>query len=553
MGKKKSRSSRESSSTPPSSSTPSSRTLILLLTTAVVALLIALFLVPKSNPSPPPTTTPSLTEVTVTSRQVEQGYADAAAKQAGELLAQRGESALRLEDLAWMEMEEIAVGSGGVMGKKDVDALMARRVPGVIRGAGLGSGWTQGVMETWTPETVAAQAGVLTNVLANSTRGKRFFYVDNLKPMLEDVDEVSWIQPYQVLEEVNASDFLSLHAHKREEDIPHGHQMYMSRKVRELSSDLRDQLNPFSDILPDDAKPVVVWLSSPGVTAHLHHDNSDNLFVQVYGSKRFLIVDPVAWDDLYMFSSLHPATRQSQVDIEALDPSAFPNVFRSLPLAGMETPEGYTPRGYMVTLHPGDMLWLPAYWLHHPSAIGFSVSVMSFVSPRHKEIVKTATYGEPLPLNVEPKSKQLLTLWLWLSLVIDGVETKAGIDVTGQLSLNRVVASGSSYISSLVGSRWSHLKDDAMLLNAQVLFPPQDKVSPKYCLGNSRSDLLIHGGPHTALLQHATRVAEQFNRLEAGVRDIALASYVEALANHFVGTRDVAPFFTQCFLRPMER
>ncbi|KNC56110.1 uncharacterized protein AMSG_02125 [Thecamonas trahens ATCC 50062] len=474
-----------------------------------------------------------------------------------------GGRVLSLDELELADVEEVVMEAGREP-DEFVRALLGRRRPAVIRSASLGPQWSAEVLARWTADHVADAAGTLRNVLANSTTGQRFYYVDNLKPLLAGVDDVSWRQPYQVLDSVPAAAFLSEHADKAPDDIPFGHHMYMSRAAAELAPALRAELQPFVDVLPDGAGPAKVWLSSPGVTAHLHHDNSDNLFMQVRGRKRFVLVDPLAWDSLYMFSSLHPATRQAQIDVEALDLHAFPAAADALAVRGRRRHEGFVNRGYSVVLEPGDMLWLPAYWLHHVTALDMSVSVMSFVSRRHKDLVANATFGEPLPLNVSPPARQLLTLWTWLCLVIDGTAVKPDLDVLGDFSLNRVISSGARFVSALLTSRFAHLADDAILVGASVAAPPSldpavlaaRGASATYCRGAARSDFVIAGSKSrvfTPLAAQASRVSSQFNKLEPGVRDIALAYYIESVTDHFVPTADVATYLAECFVRPMER
>lgn len=68
------------------------------------------------------------------------------------------------------------------------------------------------------------------------------------------------------------------------------------------------------------------WISSPGVAAALHYDTYHNLFVQVVGRKRFWILPPEEADSLYLYPSLHPGYRQSQLlDVrEPTETSLYP-------------------------------------------------------------------------------------------------------------------------------------------------------------------------------------------------------------------------------------
>ena len=49
------------------------------------------------------------------------------------------------------------------------------------------------------------------------------------------------------------------------------------------------------------------------MTARLHTDANANFFNQIYGYKRFTLVDPSYERDVYLYPCMHPAFRQSQV------------------------------------------------------------------------------------------------------------------------------------------------------------------------------------------------------------------------------------------------
>jgi ribosomal protein L16 Arg81 hydroxylase len=98
-----------------------------------------------------------------------------------------------------------------------------------------------------------------------------------------------------------------------------------------------------------------------GVTAQTHYDSLHNLFAQLIGRKTFLLSPPRELDKLYLYSSLHPSYRQSQVDFVAPNVTQFPNF--------------YNVSAIKVTLEPGDMLYLPPFWFHRVIAEDFSVSV----------------------------------------------------------------------------------------------------------------------------------------------------------------------------------
>ena len=58
---------------------------------------------------------------------------------------------------------------------------------------------------------------------------------------------------------------------------------------------------------------VNVWMGCKGVTTHTHYDMSHNLYVQLFGRKRFILFPPGAASALYLFPKSHPSHRSSQV------------------------------------------------------------------------------------------------------------------------------------------------------------------------------------------------------------------------------------------------
>jgi len=82
----------------------------------------------------------------------------------------------------------------------------------------------------------------------------------------------------------------------------------------------------------------------------LHFDQYDNMFMQLAGRKTFILYDPLEGGHLYPFPVHHPLDRSAQAQAEGASPPHLP---RASSAAGVR-----------VTLEPGDVLVLPAYWWH---------------------------------------------------------------------------------------------------------------------------------------------------------------------------------------------
>ena len=100
-----------------------------------------------------------------------------------------------------------------------------------------------------------------------------------------------------------------------------------------------------------------VWMG--GVTrSGMHYDNADNLFVQVYGRKRAVLVSPEESRFLYPFPD-NPS--KSQVDPENPNLKSFP---------------AFSECGIWRTeLGPGDCLFIPRGWWHFLAAEDISISL----------------------------------------------------------------------------------------------------------------------------------------------------------------------------------
>jgi lysine-specific demethylase 8 len=94
---------------------------------------------------------------------------------------------------------------------------------------------------------------------------------------------------------------------------------------------------------------IWAWFSGANVRTGLHYDNNGchNLNAQIAGTKQCVLVDPSQVDrcELFPKDGPNPATNCSRVDFAA--PDAFPDV-----------------HAHVANLTPGDLLFIPAWWLH---------------------------------------------------------------------------------------------------------------------------------------------------------------------------------------------
>jgi hypothetical protein len=106
--------------------------------------------------------------------------------------------------------------------------------------------------------------------------------------------------------------------------------------------------------------PPRFWLGPAGTVTPLHCDYDDNIFAQVWGSKRITLVPPHHEPFLYVREA-NPVLFGSPVDPEAPD-------FERYPLARQAAP-------IECVVAPGELLYVPAGWYHQVRALSFSLSV----------------------------------------------------------------------------------------------------------------------------------------------------------------------------------
>jgi len=105
--------------------------------------------------------------------------------------------------------------------------------------------------------------------------------------------------------------------------------------------------------------PPRFWIGPAGTVTPLHCDYDDNIFAQIWGTKRIFLAPPHHDEFLYT-SEANAILFGSPFDPEAPD-------FEKFPLAHQAT---------MIecTVNPGELLYVPAGWYHQVRALTFSLS-----------------------------------------------------------------------------------------------------------------------------------------------------------------------------------
>ena len=105
--------------------------------------------------------------------------------------------------------------------------------------------------------------------------------------------------------------------------------------------------------------PPRFWIGPAGTVTPLHCDYDDNIFAQVWGSKR-IFLSPPHHDEFLYPKEANAILFGSPFDPEAPDFDRFPLARQASMIE--------------VVVNPGDMLYVPAGWYHYVRALTFSLS-----------------------------------------------------------------------------------------------------------------------------------------------------------------------------------
>ena len=125
----------------------------------------------------------------------------------------------------------------------------------------------------------------------------------------------------------------------------------------------------------DKMGPPRFWLGPAGTVTPLHCDYDDNIFAQVWGTKR-IFLSPPHHDEFLYTSEANAILFGSPVDPEAPDFEKFPLARQACLIECI--------------VHPGEMLYVPAGWYHQVRALTFSLS-----SNRWARAMPFALNGDP--------------------------------------------------------------------------------------------------------------------------------------------------------------
>lgn len=228
------------------------------------------------------------------------------------------------------------------------------------------------------------EAGVLSGFFRQ--RGNSVFgpFYDPARPM-HQLDGVRRINPY----EENVTLPLGEIAAKLSQPVGSSANEFhmLSQNPSAISPALWADIEPMDDfILYPDRYSVNVWLGQPGATTPCHYDGYSNLYAHLQGAKRFYLLPSARWRETYAYPLLHPSYGQCQVNLTAPDQTAYPTA----------RPLHEHPDALVVDLQPGDLLYLPPFWIHEVVTLAPSVSV-NFWSDIPQTKISEQVAQQPIP------------------------------------------------------------------------------------------------------------------------------------------------------------
>eukprot|EP00056_Hartaetosiga_gracilis_P000103 m.35895 g.35895 ORF g.35895 m.35895 type:complete len:818 (+) comp10062_c0_seq3:95-2548(+) len=332
-----------------------------------------------------------------------------------------------------------------------------------------------------------------------------------------------------------------------------------------VTSTLQEYLQPFGNIFlnEEDRKlhKQYVWLSSKGSVTHLHFDQDFNLFIQLSGKKRFLLIPPTQSEHVFMFPRLHPLWHKSKVD-GAADCLCQHHSFPSSPtpltnsvdetcaedvckhaVVGVEReecsrgqrregiPELYlreyqsAVRSFVVEVSAGEALYIPPYYWHAVETLttpSISLSTLSHDNEVRDIMDSIYKLDHKFDLIAHPKGKAF-ALRLYIDLIVHEL-FGAHESVTH------------TYVNQLVYRRYhgleGHFANNPSICTFQG--HPNKIPTAQHVYGDCVTDSMFVGSKFAAIPQEE-------------VMHILFDDYIEEITAEAVGAENVVSFFKYCF------
>lgn len=251
-----------------------------------------------------------------------------------------------------------------------------------------------------------------------------------------------------------------------------GHYYYHTERASSFNPDLLNKLRYLFDLKVspfDSPADLNIWISSWNTTAGFHYDEQNNLFLQLYGRKRFVLFEHQDFDEIY--PSLHPMARQVFTDISW---SAELTEWARRENTSNPPQWLYGKRVHVIDLLPGDLLYLPPFYYHMviaTSPVSISANLWSYTSDENvrKELERVSLPKFFLTAKERKTPEAVLGLVHLILLLEDGFHSqctaaKDGLNSSRTLGGREADGSCLSQLCSILQvnqGRLQNLKEDA--------------------------------------------------------------------------------------------
>lgn len=280
----------------------------------------------------------------------------------------------------------------------------------------------------------------------------------------------------------------------------------------------------------------MLWISHPGVVAQTHYDTQHNFFLQIFGTKKFVIFSPDT--EMYTFPNIHRSYRQSQAILSGGRPEDIVNKFPRISQA----------LGLKVTMKEGDLLYIPPYWYHRVESHTLGVS-LSVLSPSLIEAALSEAYWLSVPFGkfVNSTKSRTTAASLYLELVLN--ETKS-------LSSNLI-----QFSRKLYESRFRDLYPPSELQHLYSTIPNYLTICDKYSVnddqeGDEDSVYILDKLTESMLLfekaSHAVgSIVDSLHEINGsiGIKETFMKDYIEQIIRWAVGPVNTPLYIFKCLGR----
>ena len=308
---------------------------------------------------------------------------------------------------------------------------------------------------------------------------------------------------------------------------------YWYGKVR---GSLVDDIQPADDLWidPNDEQQfgLYMWLSGPDIGPWWHYDQDHNFYVQVAGTKRFILVPPWETPNMHPYPHIHPRSHKSQVNFDKPDLSKTPN-YENIK------------ESYVAELEPGEVLYIPPYWWHHVRSHVRSVSLASWSQSGIYRVMRFGLYQREFVMDSLPQgSPQRLAAFRYMLLSI----------------ARKIYGPNASFFADLVKQRWEPTRkeiesnlpvekriEDDTLTKARLCYPIsqlEEDIRDKIDL-DAKAAVEAFENCQTRAGSGNTGIGKERRDMQA-IRDIEFGDFTDFMLAGEVGAENALAFLDHC-------